>query len=205
MKCCRIKRGHTCDRGCRMAGPDEAVYHCCDSGQKLLPNGPPQTPLPLKQARCAPVPLPVGLAIDACATPPDTCVPGATMSGFLRLSERRSTAREADDVVGVVRAVSPMPRASEPPNGLTFSAAPTVMTFFARRRRVERCSRPSRYCPRRKRSCIPDCPASRYSSAHAPGVRLRVAHQRVVLLRVCACRYCRLVLPQLLLLMRAPS
>ena len=56
-------------------------------GKKLLPAGPPQTPVPLKQARCITRAAARGADNEACATPPDTCVPGPMMSGFLRPSD----------------------------------------------------------------------------------------------------------------------
>ena len=94
--------------------------------------------------------------------------------------------------------VSSMPQPSAPPNGLTFSAAPTVMTFLA----VD--GSPTVFPPE------PPLPAAKtmtYSWLPAVGKRraggLRVAHQRVVFLRVH--RVGVGLLPQLLLLMRAPS
>src|SRR5947207_8897988 len=84
MKSCRIRAAVPATAGHEWLVPEDAVYHCCPKGQKLLPPGPAQTPLASKQPPAVPLPLPGGLASDAWNTPPESCVPGPTISGFLR-------------------------------------------------------------------------------------------------------------------------
>ena len=86
--------------------PDEVVYHCCPSGKKLLGlDVPPdrlraQTPFALKVASAPPSAPGAG----AWATPPVTCVPGATMSGLMRPSSHGPRLEKRYDVVSAVGA-----------------------------------------------------------------------------------------------------
>src|SRR5215510_13708989 len=86
MKCWRIKAAKPEIAGVEWLVPSEAVYHCCPAGKKFEPT-PPQTPVALKQVSWVPVPLPAGLAMEFCGAPPETCVPGATISGLRRPSD----------------------------------------------------------------------------------------------------------------------
>src|SRR6185295_15397739 len=96
--------------------PSEDVYHCCPTGKKSLVPGPAQTPVALKQAIAAPVPLPVGLAIEACPTPPVTCVPGAMISGLMRPSAVGPRLEKLMTSLALSAPASPMPQASVPPS-----------------------------------------------------------------------------------------
>ncbi|MFN8004910.1 MAG: hypothetical protein U0X75_28310 [Acidobacteriota bacterium] len=94
-------------------------------GKKLLPNA-PQMPPPVKQAlalaklRQRSVPR---------GAPPVMCRPGATRSGFAPVSVGPREEKSAISLA--LSADTPIPHASFPPKGHTFSAAPTVMMFLA--------------------------------------------------------------------------
>src|ERR1044071_6669567 len=111
--------------------PEEAVYHCCPMGKKLSVPTPPQTLVAAKQARSSPRPLPVGLAMLSWATLPVTCTPGPMMSGFLRPADDGPRLEKPTMSLALSASASVLPQPSAPPKAWTFSAAPTVMIFFA--------------------------------------------------------------------------
>ena len=109
------------------------MYHCWESGQKLLVPGPAQTPLASKHARAWPVATAGGSACwpAVWATPPEMWVPGAIMSGFLRPSEQGPRLENEMTSIALSAPESAIPHWSAAPKAWTPSEAPDVKTFFA--------------------------------------------------------------------------
>src|SRR5688572_11323456 len=172
--------------------PDEAVYHSCPAGKKSAPPGPAHTPPAAKHARPSPVPL-TGPTLVSCALPPETCVPGAIRSGFLRWSPVGPRLENGMMSRALFAWASVVPHPSAPPNGLTFSEAPAVRTFFATP------GLPTVFAP------IPSLPAAKITVySWLPTAFGRAS--RTIPSKVCALTPYELTpLPQLLELMRAPS
>ena len=117
MKCWRISAAAPATSGVAWLVPEEAVYHCWPAGKKFDPPVPPQTPVPLKQARRG-AGARDGLTIAAWKTPPERWVAGATRSGFLRPSDVGPRLEKLMMSLALSAPVSPMPQPSAPPNGL---------------------------------------------------------------------------------------
>src|SRR6218665_1250669 len=133
MKYWRTRAAPPATAGVEWLVPEEAEYHCWVVGKKLLPLGPPHTPEPSKHERASPLGRAGGSARwpAVWATPPDTCVPGATISGFLRPSAVGPRLEKLMMSLRLSAPVSAMAQLSAPPKAWTFSEAPTVMTFLA--------------------------------------------------------------------------
>src|SRR5882672_6439858 len=145
MKYCRSSAHAPATAGVEWLVPEEVVKNCWPRGKKLfgLPRVPPpgraQTPTPLKHARAAPVVPGEGGGLS-CPTPPVTCVPGPTISGFFRPSLHGPRLEKPTMSFALLASVSSSPQPSLPVALLpplavecewTFSAAPTVKTFLA--------------------------------------------------------------------------
>src|SRR5574338_663961 len=88
MNHCRTSAAAPAVAGVEWLVPLEAVYHCCPPvGKKFDVPGPAHTPVASNAAAAPPLTLTEGSNWLACHTPPLTCVPGATISGFLRPSD----------------------------------------------------------------------------------------------------------------------
>src|SRR5262249_33435421 len=87
----------------------------------------PHTPSPFAKKQGSAVPF--GAGFGDCATPPLTCVPGATISGFKRPSAHGPRLEKKIMSFALFAPLSP----TQPSLAAawTFSAAPTVSTFFA--------------------------------------------------------------------------
>src|SRR5262245_31870380 len=87
IRCWRISAAPPAISGVECEVPLEAVVHSCVVSQKLLP-GPAHTWDAMKQESASPFGLAGGLARWPAAwnTPPETWVPAAIRSGFLRPS-----------------------------------------------------------------------------------------------------------------------
>src|SRR5262249_39237568 len=118
MKYWRTSAAPPATAGVEWLGPEEEVYHCWPAGEEMVPPDPPGAPCPFAGGAAT------------CQTPPVIWVPGATISGFLRPSA--AGPRDENPMISFALSapVSPTPEPSTPPNGLTFSEAPTVSTFL---------------------------------------------------------------------------
>ena len=128
------------------------------------------------------------------------CVPGATMSGFLRPSEEGPRLEKTTMSLTLFASASGVPQPSAPPKACTFSEAPTVMTFLAVPG-VPTVLAPGPSLPAAKTMTISWLPgvghrASRPAARRAPA-RRSAAQSDVVAVAAGA--------PQLLELMRMPS
>src|SRR3954462_8191801 len=128
MKCWRYNAAVPAMAGQEWLVPEEAVYHCCPGGKNLLGEIPPLPPPPVQLARTTPLPVRPGLAAFWGA-PPEVCVPGPMMSGFLRWSVVGPRLEKEMMSLALFAPLSLMPEPPVPPNGLTSSPAPTVITF----------------------------------------------------------------------------
>ena len=161
----------------------EKVVACCRPCRRPAAR---RRPVPSKQARSLPLPV---MALTCCATPPVTCVPGATISGFCAAIAAGAAAGEAGHVVGAVGLACPACRSRPCPSRCcpplvmacewTFSAAPTVMTFLAVPGEPTVPARWTRVAGGKH-----DGHALVAGDRHGGAGLLRIAHQRVVLLRI---------------------
>src|SRR4051812_47124762 len=105
----------------------------------MLLKGNAHTPEASKHVAARPVPDFGGID-ESWNTPPVTCVPGARRSGFVRPSAQGPRPENVAMSLALSASASSYPQRSSPVMlfppaeiaiGCTFSAAPTVMTFFA--------------------------------------------------------------------------